>query len=75
MRSESLKKAQQKYDKTHYKSIVSKVKIQDVEIYQKKAAKYCITMSKFIARCLNYCVNNNIDLSNDIKLDIDTDDK
>lgn len=73
MRSESLKKAQKKYDEKHYKTIVSKTKIQDVETYQKYATKYSITISKLISRCINYCINNNIDVSEDIRLDADTD--
>ena len=44
MRTEAQKKANKKYDSLHYKVISGKAKIQDVEQYKKKAAKYSITI-------------------------------
>lgn len=68
LRTEAQKKANKKYDSLHYKVISGKAKIQDVEQYKKKAAKYSITMSMLITNCINYCINNNIDISGSIKL-------
>lgn len=68
MKTEAQKKANRKYDALHYKTIGGKVKIQDVEQYKKSITKYGITMSTLITNCINYCINNNIDISGSIKL-------
>ena len=69
MRSEAKKKADKKYLAKTYKPIMSKAKIQDVVCYNDYATRYGISMSKLITSCINYCINNNIDITGGIKLD------
>lgn len=75
MKSEAQKKALRKYDAVHYGTISSKLKLQDIAVYKKYTAKHNITMGKLISRCINYCINNNVDISEEIKLNSDTTDK
>lgn len=72
-RSEAQKRANRKYDAEHYKTIGSKVKTQYAEFYKELATQYGITVGKLITNCINYCVNNNIDLSGDIKINLPSD--
>lgn len=68
MKTEAQKKANRKYDALHYRTIGGKVKIQDVEQYNDYATRYGVSMSKLITSCINYCINNNIDITGGIKL-------
>lgn len=67
-RSEAQKRADRKYDAKHYGTITGKAKLQDIAVYERYAAKYGVTKSKLITSCINYCINNNIDITGGIKL-------
>jgi hypothetical protein len=68
-RTEAQKRADRKYDALHYRTIGGKVKIQDIAIYEQYAIQHNMSMSKLITSCINYCINNNIDISGGVKLD------
>ena len=68
-RTEAKKRADKKYLAKTYKPIMSKAKIQDVAIYEQYAIQHNLSMSKLITSCINYCINNNIDISGGVKLD------
>lgn len=68
-RTEAQKRADRKYKSQNYKSIMSNTKIQDVAIYEQYAIQHNLSMSKLITSCINYCINNNIDISGGVKLD------
>ena len=68
LRSDAQKRADKKYAATHYGVVVGKTKLQDIEYYKTYATKYSVSMSKLITSCINYCINNNIDITGGIKL-------
>ena len=68
MRTEAQKKASRKYDVKNYKIISCRIKIQDIDKYIEYATKYGVSMNGAFTSCINYCINNNIDISGSIKL-------
>lgn len=79
MRSESQKKADKKYKeagKDKYGNIGASMHIDNIEKIKRIALANGLTPSKYTARAVFYCVNNNIDLSEyDEKLHIPDDPK
>lgn len=67
--SEAKKKSIKKYNDAHYKTITSLATIQESSTYQQYAIQHNLSMSKLITSCINYCINNNIDISGGVKLD------
>ena len=66
MRSEAQKRADKKYKeagKDMYKVLGAKMHVNSIEKIKKIALKQGLTPSKFAARAVYYCVNNEIDLS------------
>ena len=66
MRSEAQKKADKKYKeagKDKYRNIGASMRIDNIEKIKKIAQANGLTPSKYTARAVFYCVNNNIDLS------------
>lgn len=78
MRSESQKKADKKYKeagKDKYGNIGASMHIDNIKIIKRIALANGLTPSKYTARAIFYCANNNIDLSQyDEKL-LDPDDQ
>lgn len=68
MVSEKKRKSNNKYDASHYKIITGLAMLQDMPYYNDYATRYGISMSKLITSCINYCINNNIDITGGIKL-------
>ena len=68
MRSEAQKKADKKYKSANYGTLASYNRIQYVDFCKEYATKCGISISKMITNCINYCINNNIDISGSIKL-------
>lgn len=67
MRSEAQKRADKKYresGKNMYKVLGAKMHIKNIEKIKKIALTQGLTPSKFAARAVFYCANNDIDLSN-----------
>lgn len=63
MKTEAQKRANRKYDNTHYKTLAYKCKLSDYEKIQEYAQKHSInTNSMIIHKCVMYCINNNIDI-------------
>lgn len=56
------RKAKQKYDKLHYKTISVKVQIGEYDEIQKYILENDYTMSLFSKYAIKYCIDNNIDL-------------
>lgn len=67
--SEAQKRASRKYDVKNYKIISCRIRKQDVEKYTEYAIKYGTSMNGAFTSCINYCINNNIDISGGVKLD------
>lgn len=65
MVSEARKKANQKYDSTHYKSINLKIKNEKKQIIDEIAAKQNMQTATFCRLCIDYVIDNNINLNND----------
>lgn len=66
MRSEAQKKADKKYKeagKDKYRNLSAKIHIDNIEKIKKIALANGLTPSKYTARAVFYCANNNIDLS------------
>ena len=66
MRSEAQKRADKKYresGKDKYGNIGATMHINNIEIIKKIALAGGLTPSKYAARAIFYCANNNIDLS------------
>ena len=68
MVSEKKRKSNDKYDMNHYKVITGLAMLQDMPYYNDYATRYSVSMSKLITSCINYCINNNIDITGGIKL-------
>lgn len=79
MRSEAQKRADKKYresGKDKYRNLSTKVHINNLEKIRRIALNNGLTPSKYTARAVFYCVNNNIDLSEyDEKLHVPDDPK
>lgn len=55
------------YDKNHYKTLGYKCKLTDIDKIEDYAARNGIdTNSMLIHKCVMYCIDNNIDISNDM---------
>lgn len=65
MLSEARKKANQKYDAAHYKSINLKIKNEKKQIIDTVANSQNIPVTTFCKLCIDYCINNNIQLNTD----------
>lgn len=66
MRSEAQKRADKKYrelGKDKYRNLSAKIHIDSIEKIKKIALANGLTPSKYTARAVFYCANNNIDLS------------
>ncbi len=66
MRSEAQKRADKKYrdlGKDKYRNLSTKIHINNIEKIKRIALNSGLTPSKYTARAVFYCVNNNIDLS------------
>ena len=66
MRSEAQKRADKKYKaagKDKYTNLSAKIHIDNIEKIKKIALANGLTPSKYTARAVFYCANNNIDLS------------
>lgn len=66
MRTESQKKADKKYresGKDKYRTIGTRLHIDNIEKIKRIALANGLTPSKYTARAVFYCANNNIDLS------------
>ncbi len=66
MRSEAQKRAAKKYresGKDKYRNLNTVIHVDNVEKIKSIALNSGLTPSKYIARAVFYCVNNNIDLS------------
>lgn len=61
-------KAVNKYNSKNYKSATCRFRIQDIEIYNNYATKCRVSTNSMITSCINYCINNNIDITGGIKL-------
>ena len=74
MRSESLKRAQSKYqikyDKEKMAQIGIKVSKPERAVYEKSATTYGMPLSQFMRKCAIYCIRNGIDIS-DVDLGIE----
>lgn len=58
--TEAQKRAKNKYDKTHYKTITTKIKFSDYDYFSDYASKNNLTISKLIYNCIKYCMQNDI---------------
>lgn len=67
--SEAKIRAVNKYNDKNYKSATVRFKIQDMPIYVNYAKKHNLSTNGMITSCINYCINNNIDISGGVKLD------
>lgn len=56
------------YNAKNYKPIMCRFKIQDLAAYDEYATKCSISTNGMITSCINYCINNNIDITGGIKL-------
>lgn len=66
MRSEAQKRAVKKYresGKDKYRNLNTSIHVDNVEKIKKAALNSGLTPSKYVARAVFYCANNNIDLS------------
>lgn len=66
MRTEAQKRADKKFrelGRDKYKNLSTVIHVDNVEKIKKVALNSGLTLSKYIARAVFYCVNNNIDLS------------
>lgn len=66
MRTEAQKRADKKYresGKDQYRSLATRLHINNIEKIKKIALANGLTPSKYTARAVFYCANNNIDLS------------
>lgn len=57
------RKAKQKYDKVHYKTLSVKLQTGEFEQIQEYILSQGYTVSMFAKLCIRYCIDNNIDLS------------
>mgnify|MGYP001624686486 CR=1 len=68
-RSEAQKRADKKYNTKyaaeHLRAIGLKVPIAEKELYQQQAQQYNLALATYIRKCCKYCIDNNIDLSDD----------
>ena len=55
-----------KYSKLHYKSIACRIKIDEFAQINDFASKNDLTISKMIYKCIQYCMNHNINLNDEI---------
>lgn len=62
-RTEAQLNAIHKYDKMHYKSITSKIKIDEFAQINEYASKNNLTVSKMIYKCIQYCMEHDIQLN------------
>lgn len=62
--SEAKIRAINKYSKMHYKSIACRIKIDEFSQINEFAENNNVTVSKMIYLCIQYCMNNNIDIIN-----------
>ena len=65
MISEARKKANQKYDSAHYKSINLKIKNEKKQIIDEVASKQNMQTATFCRMCIDYVIDNNINLNDD----------
>ena len=52
-----------KYSKMHYKSIACRIKIDEFAQISEYAEKNNLTVSKMIYKCIQYCIEHDIDIS------------
>lgn len=69
MKTAAQKRSIEKWNKKAYKQVACRFRIQDVNIYSRFAEKNNISTNGMITSCINYCINNNIDISGGVKLD------
>ena len=55
-----------KYSKLHYKSIACRIKIDEFSQINDFASKNDLTISKMIYKCIQYCMNHNINLNDEM---------
>ena len=67
MYTENKKKNNAKYDKMHIKRINLSMKKEEAEKIKQYADHKNMSISLFCRKCIAYCINNNIDIS-DIEL-------
>ena len=61
--SEAKIRAINKYSKMHYKSIACRIKIDEFSQINDFASKNDLTISKMIYKCIQYCMEHDIDIS------------
>lgn len=64
--SEAKIRAINKYSKMHYKSIACRIKIDEFSQINDFASKNNLTISKMIYKCIQYCMNHNINLNDEM---------
>lgn len=58
--SESRKKANKKYDDSHYKKIMLRLKNDDSELLEQFVKQHDLTKNGFIRKAIAYCIENEI---------------
>ncbi|WP_294486683.1 hypothetical protein [uncultured Ruminococcus sp.] len=64
MYTENKKKNNLKYDKAHMKTIAIKTKIEEIDQIKQNAQNNNMNTSLFCRKCIRYCIENKVDLSN-----------
>lgn len=61
--TEAKRRNNAKYDASHMRLIGVKVPIAEKELYQSQAQQYNLPLAAYIRKCCKYCIDNNINLS------------
>lgn len=62
--SEAKQRANKKYNDSHYKPISIKIKNDLKDTIDRVSAEKNLSIASYCRLCIEYCINNNIDISN-----------